>query len=48
MVPSGAMNILLLGATGSIGGAILPELLGAGHAVTYWQQGPDRRWERKA
>lgn len=19
----------------------------AGHAVTYWQQGPDRRWERK-
>ena len=28
------MNILLLGATGSIGGAILPELLGAGHAVT--------------
>lgn len=20
----------------------------AGHAVTYWQQGPDRRWERKA
>ena len=21
---------------------------GAGHAVTYWQQTPDRRWERKA
>ena len=20
----------------------------AGHAVTYWQQTPDRRWERKA
>ncbi len=20
----------------------------AGHTVTYWQQGPDRRWERKA
>jgi DNA polymerase-3 subunit chi len=20
----------------------------AGHAVTYWQQAPDRRWERKA
>lgn len=20
----------------------------AGHQVTYWQQGPDRRWERKA
>jgi DNA polymerase-3 subunit chi len=20
----------------------------AGHEVTYWQQGPDRRWERKA
>lgn len=20
----------------------------AGHDVTYWQQGPDRRWERKA
>lgn len=20
----------------------------AGHAVTYWQQGPDRRWQRKA
>jgi len=20
----------------------------AGHAVTYWQQSPDRRWERKA
>ena len=23
-------------------------MTGAGHAVTYWQQGPDRRWERKA
>jgi DNA polymerase-3 subunit chi len=21
---------------------------GAGHAVTYWQQTPDRRWERRA
>ncbi|EKF42894.1 DNA polymerase III subunit chi [Nitratireductor indicus] len=21
---------------------------GAGHAVTYWQQGPDRRWQKKA
>ena len=20
----------------------------AGHAVTYWQQGPDRRWQKKA
>ena len=19
----------------------------AGHAVTYWQQGPDRRWQKK-
>lgn len=24
------------------------EMKAAGHAVTYWQQGPDRRWERKA
>jgi len=24
------------------------ELKAAGHAVTYWQQGPDKRWERKA
>lgn len=23
-------------------------LKGAGHAVTYWQQGPDRRWQKKA
>jgi DNA polymerase III subunit chi len=24
------------------------ELKAAGHAVTYWQQGADKRWERKA
>lgn len=24
------------------------ELKAAGHAVTYWQQTPERRWERKA
>lgn len=24
------------------------ELKAGGHAVTYWQQGPDKRWERKA
>lgn len=24
------------------------DLKTAGHAVTYWQQGPDKRWERKA
>ena len=24
------------------------DMKGAGHQVTYWQQGPDRRWERKA
>lgn len=23
-------------------------LKAAGHDLTYWQQGPDRRWERKA
>lgn len=23
-------------------------LKSAGHAVTYWQQGPDRRWQKKA
>jgi DNA polymerase III subunit chi len=23
-------------------------LKAAGHEVTYWQQGPDRRWQKKA
>ena len=36
------MNVVVLGATGYVGGRLVPRLLAAGHSVTCLARSPDR------
>ena len=42
LTPGEPLRVLLTGATGSVGGRLLPELLAAGHDVTCLVRDPER------